>query len=249
MIRIIGDGIIPEAAAFYDIRDALHFDQNITLCAHIAPLFGIKLEGIAIYNVEPLYDGCRSFSIGYLETLKRCHVIDYSKRNVEYLKGHGIEAFHMPYGFHQSLERAKPADKDIDVLCVGSINPRRAELFKVLGGKLNFVWAQSFYGAKLDRLIARAKVHLNVHFCAPHPLEVVRLNYLMANHCTIVSERGEDEQVDRDYEDGLIFAEYSQIIDACRHALAHPVDGYECIKRLPHDCSAAQQWLNERLAA
>jgi hypothetical protein len=246
MVSILGEGVIPEAAAFHDVRDALDFDRDIILCAHVAPLLGITLKDVAIYNLEPLYDGCRSFSVGYLETLKRCHVLDYSRRNVEYLKDHGIEAFHMPYGYHASLERAKPAEQDIDVLFVGSVNPRRTALFVNLARDLNFVWAGGVYGVDLDRLIARAKVHLNVHFCDPHPLEVVRLNYLMANHCTIVSERGEDDQVNRDYQDGLIFARADELSDACRHALSHPVDGSECIRAMPHDCKPAQHWLNER---
>ncbi len=249
MVKILGDGIFPEAQAFYDVRDALHFDQDIVLCAHVAPLLGIELKGEVIYNIEPLYDGCRSLSIGYMDALKRNHVIDYSRANVDYLKSFGIDAFHLPYGYHASLERAKPAVKDIDVLFVGSVNPRRSALFSGIERQFKFKWAQGVYGAELDELIARAKVHVNVHYCDDHPLEVVRLNYLMANHCNIVSERGNDRRVNDKYRDGLTFANYDEIINACHVAINKPIDGHDCITHIPMNCGPAQLWLNERANA
>lgn len=241
MIHIVGDGVVKEAQVFYDVRNALNFKQDIHLLAQLAmPYYELK----NVYNLEPLYDGCRSFSIGYLETLKRCMVLDYSALNVEYLRGHGIEAFHMPYGYSKGLERVKPANKDIDVLCVGSVNPRRQVLFSRMPKHINFVWAQNVYGDALDKLVARAKVHVNVHYRDDHQLEVVRLNYLMANGCTVVSERGNEPHVNTAYAPGLIFADYNSIIDACIFALGTPVDGIDCIRNLPQDCGSAQYWLD-----
>lgn len=241
MIHIVGDVVIPEARAFYDVRDALKFDKDVYLCSHIAPFLGIELKGKAIYNLEPLYDGCRSFSIGYLDVLKNNHVIDYDRRNVAYLKSLGIEAFYMPYGYHKSLERPVEAEKDIDFLLVGSVNPRREKLLKDLPKHGRFEWVQGVYGDELDRLIARAKVHLNVHYCDDHPLEVVRLNYLMANGCNIVSERGNSIEINGLYAYGLHFT--NDVIAGCLHALKHPKAG-ECVRLIPHDCTAANKWLN-----
>jgi hypothetical protein len=243
MIRIIGDGLIPEAKAFYDVRDALEFDEDVYLAAMLAPLFGVILKDVVIYNLEPLYDGCRSFSLGYLDVLKQNIVLDYSLKNVEYLKKYGIDAFYMPYGYHKSLERIKPAKKDIDVLLIGSVNPRRKHLLRSMNAKFNFVWAQNVYEANRDNLVARAKVHLNVHFCDDHPLEVVRLNYLMANHCNIVSERGNDEFINCNYSGGLRYSDPWELMHVCKDALEHPIDGYNCLKAMPHDCTKAQEWL------
>lgn len=247
MIKILGEGIFPEAAAFHDVRDALDFDCDVTLMAQVAPLLGVDLEGEVIYNMEPLYDGCRSFSAGYRGTLERAIVLDYSAKNVAYLKTLGIEAFHMPYGYHESLERPRDEEKDIEVLCLGSVNPRRTRLFEKLREEFNFVWVQGAYGEARDRLIAKARVHVNAHYCDEHPLEVVRLNYLMANHCTVVSEKGNEPEVNELYEDGLIFTEVDELIDACRFALDHPKDGHACVKRMPQDCGPARAWLSEIL--
>lgn len=247
MIKIVGDGKIPEAQALYDVRDALdgHFDRDVYLLAQLSPLFGLHLEGEVIYNVEPLYPGCRSFSIGYLDVLRRNTVLDYSAQNVEFLKKLDIEAFHLPYGYHASLERAKPAKKDIDILCVGSINPRRQAIFGKFDSSVNFQWVQGYYGSNLDRLIARAKVLVNVHYCDDHQLEVVRLNYLMANHCTVVSERGNEAEVNSAYESGVIFSDSESIFNTCLFAMENPFDGYECIKGMPQDCEAAKEWLEQ----
>lgn len=247
MIRIIGDGVIPEAKAFYDVRDALKFDRDVYLAAMLAPMFDINLKDEVIYNLEPLYDGCRSFSIGYLDVLKQNIVLDYSFRNVAYLRRFGIEAFYMPYGYHASLERVKNnIQKDIDVLLIGSVNPRRQRLLKDMDSAFKFVWAQNVYGEDRDNLIARAAVHLNVHFCEIHPLEVVRLNYLMANHCNIVSEPGDDYFINDRYSSGVRFCSSEHLIETCRDAIEYPMDGYKCIKSMPMDCSKAQQWLKSK---
>lgn len=248
MIKIIGDGVIPETKAFHDLRDVLHFEQDVYLAAMLAPILGVKLENEVIYNAEPLYDGCRSFSIGYEQVLRDNIVLDYNRKNVEYLKSLGIDAFHCLYGFHESLVRPVKAKKDIDVLVVGSTNPRRERLLKqFIRPDLNFVWIKSgAYGKNLDELIARAKVILNVHYCDPHPLEVFRLNYLMANHANVVSEKCWDEEVNRQYESGLRFCPEQELLKICLDAIDNPIDGFECIKRIPMDCTKAQEWIRTK---
>jgi len=102
---IVGDGLIPEVRAFYDVRDFLKIDHPVILASHLAPVVGITIRGQVIYNMEPLYDGCRSFSLRYLETLQNNVVLDYCSKNVEYLSSLGVNAFHLPYGYHGALYR------------------------------------------------------------------------------------------------------------------------------------------------
>lgn len=246
--KIIGDGIIPEARYLDDLAEGLQFEETVYLLANIAPALGIKLENEIIYNAEPLYYGCRSFSIGYENVLRNNIVLDYNRKNVEYLKSLGIDAFHCPYGFHESLVRTTKKEKDIDVLVVGSVNPRRERLLKqFIRPDLNFIWIKSgAYGARLDELIARAKVVLNIHYCEPHPLEVFRLNYLMANRVNIVSEKCWDDEVNRKYEPGLRFCSEYDLLNTCLDAIDHPIDGFECIKKIPMDCAKAQDWIRKR---
>lgn len=248
MIKIVGNDVIPEARCLDDLAAALQFEETVYLLANIAPALGIKLEKEIIYNAEPLYDGCRSFSIGYESVLRDNIVLDYNRKNVEYLKSLGIDAFHCPYGFHESLIRPVEAEKDIDVLVVGSTNPRRERLLKqFIRPDLKFLWIKSgVYGTKLDKLIARARVALNVHYCDPHPLEVFRLNYLMANHVNIVSERCWDEEVNKQYESGLRFCSEQELLKTCFDAIDNPIDGFECVKKIPMDCTKAQEWIKKQ---
>lgn len=223
--RIIGEGKIPEAEAFRDVQAAFDGWDDLVLCAHVALPLGLPIpEGSVIYNMEPLYEGCRSFSVGYENVLARFPVLDYQRKNVEYLASLGIEATHVPYGWHPALERVTPvAHQDIDVLFVGSLNARRAPILDALSrAGLAFVSAQGFYGKALDQLVARAKVCVNIHFRDEHPLEVARLNYLMANGCAIVSEPGWDAEDNARYSDGLWFSAYEDLVENCAGLVANP---------------------------
>lgn len=69
------------------------------------------------------------------------------------------------------------------------------------------------------------------------------LNYLMANGCNVVSERGNSIEVNGLYCDGLHFAD--DVIERCLYALRNPKNG-ACVKLLKHDCTSANDWLNNR---
>ena len=244
MIHIIGENIIEQAQAFNDVRDALDFDHDVYLGAMWATPLGVELSDVAVYNMEPLYDDSPLFP-EYLDTLKRCHVIDYCMSNVEYLKAKGVDAFYMPYGYHDKLSRRVKVKKDIDVLFVGSSHfERRQKVFKELDKRVKFVLGQGVYGEDLDILIGRAKVHLNVHHISSQQLEVVRLNYLLANGCTVVSEYGKDQDVNDMYEHSLFFSDYEDLVESCIYAIENPIRQIGPIMK--HDCTQANLWLNSR---
>ena len=246
MIYVIGEQSIPEAKAFDRVRESLDLDCDVYLGAMWSKFCNEPIpDGSVIYNMEPLSDYCRSFTLGYFDILKKNIVLDYCKNNVKYLKLKGIEAFHLPYGYHQSLEKVKPQNKTIDVMLIGSVNPRRLKIVNELRKKFDVVWVTGAYGDQLDTLVGMSKVQLNLHYSDEHPLEVVRLNYLMANHCTVVSERSYDKNVDDKYENGIYFAE--DIEKMCLYALSNPLDGYNCIKSMPMDCHEANEWIRSRL--
>lgn len=250
MIHIVGQGIIKEMDAFIDVKGVISkgFDVDVYLGAFMAVPLKVELKDKVIYNMEYLHDRNPLFAFNYMETLRNNIVIDYSIENVKYLAKHGVEAFYMPYGYAQCLERRKIEKQDIDILFVGSTHhPRRLEVLEKLKRYFNVVVADGVYGVELDHLIARAKVHLNMHHADNQPLEVVRVNYLMANGCNIVSEKGSDVELDSKYKEGLLFAEYDGLIDACVYALKNKVDGTTVIRNIPHNCFDANLWVKDRL--
>jgi hypothetical protein len=245
VIYIIGEKSVRQMQAFNDVRSALSFDKDVYLGAMLAKPLGIELSGVGIYNMEPLHDDSPLWDIGYMETLKNCHVIDYSKKNVEYLKGSGVEAFHMPYGHHDGLVKGISAEKDIDVLFIGSVHfDRRRKLLDTLAKHFGVMAVTDTYGNELDRVMSRAKLHINVHHMENQQLQVVRLNYLIANGCNVVSEYGCEQEVNEQYRNMLTFTDYNGFVDACYRALEHPVDGSEELRKMRQDCSYANNWLN-----
>ncbi len=230
---IIGEGKMPEAAAFHDVQTSCAEWPELVLAPHVAGLFREEIpEGSVLYNLEPLYDNCRSFSLGYLDVLRQFPVVDYQRKNVEYLAQHGIDAVHMPYGFHESMRRTQNVEKDIDVLFFGSFNDRRKPLLaQFMNSEMNVRVVCGCYGALLDNLISRSKIHINIHYCDDHPLEVVRLNYLLANACFVISERGWDDVENEVYQLGVVFAEYSDIIEQCKHYLVHESERNDAVKK------------------
>ena len=248
MIHIMGRETVPEMQCLDDVREALDFGMDVYLGAFLAKPLGIALCDSVIYNMEYLHDNAPLVRSGYLETLRRNVVIDYSRENIRYLTQRGIDAFYLPYGYHAGLERMAPAEKTVDVLFVCTTHhPRRKALLERLAGRCNLVVATGAYGVELDRLVSRAKVHLNFHHAEGQPLEVVRINYLMANHCNVVSEPGSDYGLNAQYAPGLRFANYDGMINACLRALDEPKDGNETIKRMPQDCFAANEWARNKL--
>jgi len=219
---IIADGVLPEARAFHDAREALVDWPEIVLFSHVANFVGEEVPADAvIYNLEPLYEGCQSFSLGYRDLLRRHPVLDYQARNVEYLRSLGIEAVHMPYGYHPSMWRPAHAVKDIDVLFFGSLlSDRRKRILDELAvAGVKVTAATDCYGADLDKMVARSKIVLNIHRMDHLPLEVVRLNYLLANGAFVISERGWDESDNVTYSPGLVYAAPDDVVPACRYFL------------------------------
>ena len=221
MPLIVGQDVIPEAQCVIDVAHALEGHGGVVLLSHVAGVLGQEIpEGSTIYNLEPLFSGCRSLQLGYLDVLRKFPVWDYQARNVEFLASHGIEATHVPYGYSKRLEREPSGStKDIEILFVGSSSPRREKILNRVSDVAPVTWVRTCYGEDLDRVIQRAKVVLNVHYTdRPHPLEVVRLQYLMANQCFVISERGWDDEENEKYEPGLVFSD--DLAASCSHWLA-----------------------------
>lgn len=165
----------------------------------------------------------------YFEILRRAEVWDYSARNIEVLAGYGIEAKLLEVGYSPCLTCIENVvSPDIDLLFIGSLNPRREKIINELANRgVNVHVAYDCYGVKRDALIARSKVVLNMHYYESKIFEIVRCSYLMANRKAIVSEDGFSGG---DYEDGILFVPYDSLADSCV-AVLESVDAREELGR------------------
>jgi hypothetical protein len=170
-----------------------------------------------LYNLEQIYDDSPWLTAELLRLYRQHVVWDYSAANIAALARHGVHAQHVPIGYVPELTRITPAaDPDIDVLFVGSLVERRVAVLQALhDAGANVIPVFGLYGPPRDALIARSKVVLNMHLYDAKVFEIVRVSYLLANRCFVVSERGSDPAGEAPFADGVAFADYPALVATC----------------------------------
>lgn len=200
----------------------------IVLGSNLLPSHPVPLPADAIlYNLEQIDPGSSWLTPALLELFRRHDVWDYSERNADRYAALGLPRPRVvPIGWVPELTRIAPApQEDLDVLFYGSLNPRRLAALEALkAAGLEVEVAFKVFGEARDRLIARSKVVLNLHFYEAKVFEIVRVSYLLANRRCVVSERGADPAEEREFEGAVAFAPYEGLVDACRRLVADPAE-------------------------
>jgi hypothetical protein len=230
-------------AAFHEVAESIHYAlislghdsvmtregrlegrRHIVLGSNLLPHCGLEIAPDAIlYNLEQVHAGSPWISPAFL-ALMRSHVVwDYSCANVRAFAALDVRVERVvPVGYVPELTRIQMAQtRDIDVLFVGSLCERRTRIIdrmRVAG--LEAIGAFGVYGRARDRLIARARLMLNVHSRAHGVLEIVRLSYLLANGCAILSERCADEHEQGTLAHAIAFADYDALPDLAAELVA-----------------------------
>jgi len=207
---------------------------NIILGYNLGKLLDIPKEfKLIIYQLEPLqveeekgwYD---KYSKHILQ--QAYDIWDYSLENVAFLKTRGLQAKYLPVGYSPSvglINQGNLKDKDIDVFFYGALTPRRKQVLQALidhGITIKAITIDSEYnggdfGSIRDELIARSKIILNLHrFDNVDLFEQVRVSYLLANRCFVITEKSKNL-----YQDVFIEAiEYAQLVSKCIWYLENP---------------------------
>lgn len=184
----------------------------------------VRPPGLVLYNLEQVQSGSAWITPQYLDLLRAYPVWDYSARNIEALAREGVSAILCGVGYAPGLTRIPHAPiQDIEVLFVGSMNPRRRAALNDLaarGVKVRAVFG--VYGPERDALIARAKIVINLHFYEAQLFEIVRVSYLLANRVCVVSESGLDAELEAPFREGVAFAPYDRLTQTCLDLLSAP---------------------------
>lgn len=196
--------------------------RQIVLCPHLladATLTSLA-PGTIAYNFEQI-DPASQLPPSRLAAFRNLTVWDYSRRNVEAWRAAGIDAVHLPVGWHPGLARIEPAaEQDIDVLFFGIVNERRRAALESIGAAgLKVAVAQMAFGRQRDELIARAKAVVNIHHYPSGIFETVRASYLLANGATLVSERADGDEVPPEYETVVQWSPYDGLAARCREVV------------------------------
>src|SRR3569833_2235413 len=153
--------------------------RHIVLGGHLLHQLNIPIPADSIlYNLEQLIGN--PISPSYINLLRQYVVWDFSKENVTELKRVGITPQGiLPIGYFDGLRRIQLDEtKDIDVLFIGSLNPRRQLVLNQLrDAGLRTLHLFDKYGSERDAYIARSMLLMNIHFYPLKSLERVRLSY------------------------------------------------------------------------
>lgn len=235
------------SAAFHEVAETLHYGlqmlghdsvltcegklpgrQHIVLGANLLQCYPLPLADNAIlYNLEQVEPNGVWFQPKLLEIFRRYTVWDYSQQNAARLATLGVRVAQVvPIGYVRELTRiTRAAPPDIDVLFCGSLNPRRKEILQQMNqAGLQVTAAFGVYGQARDALIGRAKLLLNVHYYDAKVLEQVRIAYLLANRCTVLSEPSADPDEDLQFAGGVAFADYAQLVQRACALLDAPAE-------------------------
>jgi hypothetical protein len=251
------------AAAFNEVAETLHYGlqslghdsvlsmkgnlpgrRHIILGSNILPFRPMAIATDAIlYNLEQVDAGSDWMRPELMDLFRRHTLWDYSETNAAKLCALGIPvAKVVPVGYTRELTRIEHArEPDIDVLFVGSKNPRRQQVLEAMReAGLRVAFFFGVYGEKRDALIARAKLMLNMHFYDAKVLEVVRISYLLANRCAVLSERSADKHEDEAFAEGVAFADYDCLAERARELIDTPEEcarlaqcGFEIMQARP----------------
>jgi hypothetical protein len=203
---------------------ALPGRRHIVLGCNLLPHYPLPLAPDAIlYNLEqvqplprtsPLAAGPGWIGPALLDIFRRRVVWDYNRQNAARLEALGVKVAHVvPIGYVPELTRIQPSpDPDIEILFIGDLNRRRQAIIdQMRAAGLRVEAVSGVYGQERDTLIGRARLLLNVHFYEAKVLEMVRISYLLANGCAVLSERGADREEDDSLAGGVAFAGYAHL--------------------------------------
>jgi len=236
--RSLGHDAIVTDRADLPGRRAIVLGSNL-LARHPIPL---PTDSV-LYNLEQAGPG-PWFEPAALEILRRFRVWDYSEHNAANLVALGVPRPRVvPVGFVPELARIESLPEEIDVLFYGSLNERRQAVLDELtaaGARVESVFG--VYGKERDRLIARSRMVLNVHFFEAKVFEIVRVSYLLANGRAVVCERGASPEEEAPFEEGVAFADHAHLARTCLDLLQSPA---ECARL----AGAGRQIMESRPAA
>jgi SAM-dependent methyltransferase len=173
-----------------------HDAVNFIFGAHLGFDASLRQRHACVFvNLEQLGAGGAKVSPAYVDLLKHSAVVDYDADNLAAYASDlsavpVVPVLHAPY-----LTPAAPMplpERPIDLLFIGSMNPRRSALIERIErcGVQVAMFDSALYGDERDPYIARAKAVLNLHFYDSSRFEQVRASHCLSLGTPVISERG-----------------------------------------------------------
>lgn len=186
---------------------------------------GRKLPGrFFVYNYQQLPCGRWKKFDRVKNQLKIARGIwDYSYSNMEMtFEKLGLSSTFVPFGYSPVFDFTSKFEnlggaREIDVLFIGEISERRTQIVNQIR-KMGMIvaWPSRVDGPAKGKIILSAKIVLNLHKRGDLDiLEIARLAFYLSNKSVVISEKSMDEQLMKEFEKGVIYADASEIPDLC----------------------------------
>lgn len=190
-----------------------------------------------VYQFEQLPDdqntlvGWFAGDIGkkYVEILRNANrIFDYSLVNSHELKSrYDLSVRWLPLGWIDKLH-VQPKMGGLphnQIFFVGSMNPRRREILSEFSeaGLSVLIPTKEVWSDQRAELVSSCKVALNIHYYPNATLETTRIIDLLSvgNGILILSEPSSDPELDKHYENIVVFATRDQLVNSAKYWMTH----------------------------
>lgn len=188
-----------------------HDAVNLVLGAHLGFDASLRQRHACIFvNLEQLGAGGAAVSPDYLHLLRSSAVIDYDRDNLAAYAGDPADVPVVPMLYAPYLlpeEGLALEDRPIDLLFIGSLNPRRQrwiERIEAQGLQVS-VFDSALYGDERDAFIRQAKAVVNMHFYETSRFEQARVSHCLSLGTPVIAERGPQTRPHAAFEDSVIW--------------------------------------------
>lgn len=145
-----------------------------------------------LVNLEQLGPGGADLHESYVELLSGASVVDYHPENTRVYGGGPGRARLVRLGHASYLQQHTPGwhERDIDLLFVGCLTPRRLSVIKEFEsfGQEVTILTRPVYGPARDDLVRRSRAVLNISAYATNRFEQVRASVVLSCGTPLVSE-------------------------------------------------------------
>lgn len=161
----------------------------------------------------------RWFTDRYFRTLENSYaILDYSLKNIEFLKHHGLSARQINYLPVGWLDRGLSIDEvdrricKYDVVFYGDPNNERRQAYlNALRERFNVLVASEVFGEELKQVLLSCKVIVNIHYYEDALLETTRLWECLSHGLVVVSEKSSDQEEHQELERYVDFVEVGDV--------------------------------------
>ncbi|MBP6674977.1 MAG: glycosyltransferase family 2 protein [Vitreoscilla sp.] len=190
---------------------------NFIFGAHLGvPADWAQRHCCVVVNLEQLGPGGASVSPDYMNLLRRSAVVDYEPENLPHYAANVADVPVVPFLYAPYLDDGQTlplAERPIDLLFFGSMNPRRqAYIAKVeAAGAQVTLFDHAIYGDERDQYIRLAKAVLNCHHYESSRFEQARAFHCLSLGTPVISERTASTRAPQGFDEAVFWLEDGEI--------------------------------------